>query len=615
MKFQYSPGLFGYGAKGSDGSSGLQGLMLYFTDYDTTNDKLIIEATIQNNEELWVSSMPGTKLAGNRVYNEGDLFINTMGRVFKITNPATGEYIQTNGKLDTDALFDTEDIITNEYTRYYNIFDQSTNYIIDDVHSSSDIDYTLYPSTIYGITPKDYARIQYVDVNNSSVNAFTLFSSAEFTTDHSKAFGIVRDIDSNLFRIGNIDETGIIRGTEIIFDVSSLKRYSSKTKSLNPQSILLGENEILSNSDINSNRLFDGVFNSEPSSFTVISTGTSTIEVSWNVADFTQSVSSIQTEIYFYDASTNNSFNPLVFHTTDVSGTIEITDLIQDNLYGCFIKLFTSGWGRRSVTRTIPCDGTTKVLYIKDPSSKTLSALNDGTIDSLNTYTVDFSTNSLTGWSVISPSWVTCTPNFGLSFSNSETFDVSVSSLVGTIIKPRSGNIEISSQAPTETISITQTSTLPPSSTLYLSFDDDGSINTGILGTNIVDISILMYAYANTVLSDNNVSSSLRYFKNGSNINTVVATSICTGGSCSGPDADTISINITNVQSSTVLNFTSLLSSDKLLPIIGDIIDASTKAVITNINKISGSDTIDSHWNAWYSHLSGGSQTNYKGSE
>ena len=34
MKFQYSPGLFGYGTKGTDGSAGLAGLALYFTDFN-----------------------------------------------------------------------------------------------------------------------------------------------------------------------------------------------------------------------------------------------------------------------------------------------------------------------------------------------------------------------------------------------------------------------------------------------------------------------------------------------------------------------------------------------------------------------------------------------------
>jgi len=58
MKFQYSPGLLGYGAKGGDGSAGLQGLALYFTDFDPVFDLLRIEDCIENDFVMW-SSTPG----------------------------------------------------------------------------------------------------------------------------------------------------------------------------------------------------------------------------------------------------------------------------------------------------------------------------------------------------------------------------------------------------------------------------------------------------------------------------------------------------------------------------------------------------------------------------
>ena len=38
MKFDYSPGLLGYGLKGSDGSLGLSGASVYFTDYYIDDD-------------------------------------------------------------------------------------------------------------------------------------------------------------------------------------------------------------------------------------------------------------------------------------------------------------------------------------------------------------------------------------------------------------------------------------------------------------------------------------------------------------------------------------------------------------------------------------------------
>jgi len=611
MKFKYSPGLFGYGAKGADGETGQQGLMLYFTDYDTTNDSLIIKAAIQSNEDLWISTEPGTKLPNGRLYNEGDLFVNTAGRVFKIINPITGDFIQTPGKLDTDAIFDTENIVSNEFTRYYNIFDQSINYIIDDVHSNSVVDYLQNPKNIYGITPKNFTKVQYVDVINSSVNAFSLFSSGTTPLENSRSFAIVKDIDSNLFRIGNIDEKGVIRDTELIFDVSSLRKKLPLIKS--EESIFLPENEILRNDIINANKLFGGVFNFSPKSFTVISNTATSIQISWKIQDFMQSTSSVYSEIYFYDASTNNGFNPLVFYTTDSSGTIQISNLINNNLYGCYMKLFTNGWGRKSVSRIIPCDGVQKILYIKDPSSKILTATNDGKIDGLDTYTVDFSTNSLTGWSTTSSSWITCTPSFALSYSNAETFDVSVSNM--GLAKPRTGYIDIISQAPTERIEVSQSATPSSSSTLYIDFNNDGSLNTSVLGSNIIDISILMYAYAYADNSpDNQVSSTLRAFVNSSNTNTASASSSIISGISTGADINLFEISLKNIQSSSKINFTSLLQS-MILPISGEIVDASVKAVVNNIYKVSGPDIIDSSWNAWYSDLNNGITQKYKGAE
>jgi hypothetical protein len=62
MNFSYSPGLFGYGVKGADGSAGIQGMGIYYTDYDLILDIDIITNRIQNNESLFSIDPAGTSL-------------------------------------------------------------------------------------------------------------------------------------------------------------------------------------------------------------------------------------------------------------------------------------------------------------------------------------------------------------------------------------------------------------------------------------------------------------------------------------------------------------------------------------------------------------------------
>jgi len=52
MKFNYAPGLPGYGTKGVDGSTGLLGLGMYYTSYDGVLDTATISVKIQTNKLL-----------------------------------------------------------------------------------------------------------------------------------------------------------------------------------------------------------------------------------------------------------------------------------------------------------------------------------------------------------------------------------------------------------------------------------------------------------------------------------------------------------------------------------------------------------------------------------
>ena len=79
----YAPGKPGFGSRGDDGSMGLPGLSIYFTDYNTTTEAATIRAAITNNNILW-KGLSSTPLPSNRVYATGDLFVDTEGKVYEI---------------------------------------------------------------------------------------------------------------------------------------------------------------------------------------------------------------------------------------------------------------------------------------------------------------------------------------------------------------------------------------------------------------------------------------------------------------------------------------------------------------------------------------------------
>ena len=125
MKFQYSPGLIGYGAKGVDGSTGLQALGIYFTDRNPFTDFITLSTSIKNSEVLWSSAAPGTKLPGGRKYINGDLFIDPRGFIYEIIDAAIGDYENTGMTLNkstffTDAPWFNETDLPSEFFRFFN---------------------------------------------------------------------------------------------------------------------------------------------------------------------------------------------------------------------------------------------------------------------------------------------------------------------------------------------------------------------------------------------------------------------------------------------------------------------------------------------------------------
>jgi len=450
MNFEYSSGQVGYGIKGADGSEGLSGMSLYFTDYDPYVDFVIIANAINNNETL-ISSMPvGTKLSGGRNYVNGDLFVDSRGQIWVI-NDTTKRYSITPGKLMTGDYFITDGAVTtNGFFRYWNS-DASVKYIIDSVHSkTAKPNYTSLPQEIYGVLPKNFVRIEYCDVVNSLRNAFTVYSAGEMELDDDhKSFAIVRELSGNTFRIGNINESNSVRQSNICFDVSSLKKNSVLIDVNTPTG------EILSNSEIKSNSLFTNIFNPAPNSF-IASSSTTDASIAWVLSDFTTDPC-IYANLYLYEKSPVNieSNRIKVFHNLDSSGYVNLSNVVLDTVYGYYISINKNGWIRKSLVKEVKIGEGIKTLTITAPISKILDVSANGSINGASTYNLQFVTNS-SDWSTTADSWIKRIPVSGNWLSTAT--DVSVDVNTGGY---REGNIYVTSGPLIESVLVRQESGLP----------------------------------------------------------------------------------------------------------------------------------------------------------
>jgi len=375
-KFRYAPGKPGFGSKGNDGSAGLQGLSMYFTNLDAQTAKVTIQAAIANNYVLWTLGGTNIPLRDNRRYVVGDVFIDTEGRAYRITNTETGEFELLQGGLNTAGYFTSADIQTdNGFNRYFNN-NTSPKYLIDNVYSDGLSPYYTIPENIYGIEPRDYARIEYSNVILNQYNPFTLYSSGG---NDANALAIVRGVNDNVFHIGNLTSAGTLRNVGLTFDVASLRSTRSTGSYF---SVATPTGTILTNYEINANALFDGVFTQSPLSFGANYSSTD-ISIYWNLNDFTPDTNVIADLYVYKDVSINtytfdlsqdaSNLRPIVFHNLSRSGYVNLTGLEQNTKFKYYITLNKNGWERRSITRNVATTPTPK-LWIYPTTTRESSA-------------------------------------------------------------------------------------------------------------------------------------------------------------------------------------------------------------------------------------------------
>jgi hypothetical protein len=477
MKFEYSPGLIGYGAVGIDGSAGLQGAAIYFTDRNPLTDEISINNLIENNEILWTYVVPGTKLPSGRTYNDGDVFIDFRGFIYKINLFSDPKFINTEAVLNKSTFFYNTSIDTNnEFRRWQNMIDVSSRYLIDNRLSPNlSFNYSQFPLSIYGILMKDFARIEHKDSLNDLYDGFSLYSSGvNVLSDDNESFGIVRDVSSNTFRIGNLDDLSV-RNTNLNFDVNTLlqKRENSNLFNKNTPS-----GTVLTNMEISTNLLFDPGFDDMPASFNHVCNGPYTT-INWVLNDFTQEQGIKgrlvfgKTETIYTWSKDASSLKPMIFYNLDSSGSLSINGLVVGRNYKYYMVIESStGWERTSQIKTFEQTGIPGYMNILDPVTKQATATNTGVV---TPSTIGLDTNSPTGWNAFSTdAWINIT---GGSSGISGPGSFGVTTTANTGYNPRIGSIKITSEAPDTSIGITQARRNPINHTVRMVRDIHSTSN------------------------------------------------------------------------------------------------------------------------------------------
>ncbi|MCK9446431.1 hypothetical protein M0Q50_06030 [bacterium] len=499
MKFKYSPGLIGYGTKGTNGTDGLQGMSIYFTDYDPVFNKSIIELAIVNNNVIWSSFPPNTKLPNDRKYITGDLFIDSRGFVYQI-DTSSNTFTYTNTILTKGNYYETSKQSTNDFERWYNKCDVSLRgYLIDNTKLNLGENYAQ-TLKIYDTSISNFTRIEHNSIPNDINYGLSLYSSAEqILADDDKCLAIIFDPILNSFRIGNINEDSSIRNTSLTLDISTLSYNKANVYSLNES---LGT--ILTNKEISTNLLYNNNFISSPSTFVNAISDGNQIIISWKLSDFTQE-ENIKGNLYFYkDISYNNTYNlnnstisPIVMYDIDSSGSVTINNLDNGSLYTYYMSIEKDGWEKESNKISIINSPNSYYMTILNPLDKTLDASSDGTFNedssSYLIYPLDISMNVPTTWNATTDASFISLIGTTNGASGTFTLDVSLSAWKGST--GRAGSIIFSSLGvPTQYITIIQRNL-----TTTVQFTADGSLYfSPTLTDQNVTINFKLYAYTKT---------------------------------------------------------------------------------------------------------------------
>jgi len=230
MKFNYAPGLPGYGTQGVDGSDGLPAISFYFSEYDGETGQTSITTKITNNQFLFTAAEP---LPAGRSYQYGDMFVDVNGKAYVIDPDASVSanlFFYSDSRLNTSTIFSVGPLSTDTpvYNRYSNAYASTDKFLVDTVYSNSaPANYALSPGTgtnsIYGVPAVNFARVNYADLSIGNYIPYEVFTDSVNPAAPEKAIALTKRTDSNTWHLGNLDNGSAIRsGVDLALDFETI---------------------------------------------------------------------------------------------------------------------------------------------------------------------------------------------------------------------------------------------------------------------------------------------------------------------------------------------------------------------------------------------------------
>jgi len=228
MKYQYGPGLPGYGTQGADGSNGLLGIGFYYSSL--SGDTAITQLNLAIGDNKFLNST-GDDLPDGRNYQFGDMFVDPNGKAWVIDpnmSESSNRFYYADSRLNTSTIF-TEGPPSTEvpiYERYSNSY-AVEKFLVDTVYSnSSPANYAASPSTtspIYGIAAVNFAKVNYSDMVIGDYIPFDIFTTTIDTLEPEKSIALVKHAVDEFWRLGNYDAcVGVVRDVSLSLDFAEV---------------------------------------------------------------------------------------------------------------------------------------------------------------------------------------------------------------------------------------------------------------------------------------------------------------------------------------------------------------------------------------------------------
>src|ERR1035437_5311272 len=243
MNLNYAPGIPGYGMIGPASSDGLSGLAFFITDLNGITNTFQLKNKILSNENLILLNTGKIPGFPKRLYQNGDLFIDSTSQMFVIDFSNANLYDSTGVSFaNTSFFYQGIDTPAINFQRYYNISPLGAGKLVDTIYSNqSPLDYAETITELYGLGSADFNSIQYTgsSLTPSNINPFGIWigNVDPIAPQDQNAIALVRETTNNTWHFGNLSfPTNTQRANTLQLDFAATNVYGLLT-SVEPNSL------------------------------------------------------------------------------------------------------------------------------------------------------------------------------------------------------------------------------------------------------------------------------------------------------------------------------------------------------------------------------------------